>query len=111
MSVFLNLVAYMLMVGGVLVWIWVANRLFLRQSVLPYEPRRQVPWEGIDVLIILFVSVLLQTECIYIGLKLAGVTSWENWDDLNAHAKLVSIFSDLISRFLTLILGIALLIF
>jgi membrane protease YdiL (CAAX protease family) len=111
MSVFLNLVAFMLMVGGILVWIWVVNRLFLRQSVLPYEPRRQVPWEGIDVLIILFTAVLLQTECIYIGLKLAGVTSWDSWNDLDAHAKFVSILADLISRFLTLILGVLLLVF
>lgn len=110
MSVFLNLVAYMLMVGGILVWIWAANRLFLRQPVLPYEPRRQVPWEGIDVLVILFASVLLQTECIYIGLKLVGVTSWENWDDLDAHAKFVSILADLISRFIIVFLGASILV-
>ena len=101
----------MLMVGGILVWIWAANRLFLRQSILPYEPRHQVPWEGVDVLAILFLSVFLQTACIYFGLKFAGVTSWENWNDLDAHAKFVSIFADLISRFLILILGVALLVF
>ena len=73
MPVLLDLFVYAILLGGLLVCIWGVGRIWHRQAVLRYEPRRQVPWEGIDLLLILCAFVLLQWQCITLGLKLAGV--------------------------------------
>lgn len=38
-------------------WITVVQRLWRRQPVVPYEPRRHVPWQGVDLLLVLLVYV------------------------------------------------------
>ncbi len=53
MPVLLDLFVYAILLGGLLVCIWGVGRIWHRQAVLRYEPRRQVPWEGIDLLLIL----------------------------------------------------------
>jgi membrane protease YdiL (CAAX protease family) len=110
MQTVLELFVYALLLGGVMICIWAVGRVWHRQSVLRYEPRRQVPWEGIDLLLILCAFVLLQWQCITIGLKLAGVESIEGWADLDAHAKSVVILADLVSRFLIFATGVAILV-
>lgn len=55
--------------------------------------------------------VLLQWQCIALGLKLAGVESIESWNDLTPQAKSAVILADLVSRLLIFAAGIGILIF
>jgi membrane protease YdiL (CAAX protease family) len=41
------------------VWVWVVVRWRQQLPLLPYQPRRPVPWRGIDVLLILMAYYLL----------------------------------------------------
>ncbi len=38
-------------------WTVVVQRLWRRQAVLAYEPRRHVPWQGLDLLLVLLVYI------------------------------------------------------
>ena len=110
MAVLLNLFAVALLFAGLAVWFWTITRFQQHLPVLPYEPRRPVPWEAIDLLLILCAFVLLQWQCIFLALKFAGVQPTENWTDLDSHAKTAVILCDLVSRFLTLFIGAAILV-
>jgi len=47
-----------MLVAGAALWAWIARRLARRQAVLPFQPRRPVPWGGLDlVLVVLFFLV------------------------------------------------------
>jgi membrane protease YdiL (CAAX protease family) len=106
----INLFAVLLLLGGLLVWVWIAREIWQHQPVLRFEARRQVPWEGIDLLLILCAFVLFQWQCIAFGLKLAGVQPPEGWADLDSHAKTAVILADLVARLLTVAVGVAILV-
>ena len=42
-----------------MVWSWVALRLLRGQKVLPYEPRRRVPWSGGDVALLFLAAIMI----------------------------------------------------
>lgn len=54
-----SLVLTLLLWGFVGVWTLVGVRLWRRQAVLPCQPRRPVPWHGIDLLLVLACSIVL----------------------------------------------------
>ncbi len=54
--------------------------------------------------------MLLQWQCITLGLKLAGVESIESWADLTPRAKSAVILADLVSRLLIFAAGVAILV-
>jgi membrane protease YdiL (CAAX protease family) len=35
-------------------WVWMVRRLVARRPILPYQPRRPVPWGGLDIVLVLF---------------------------------------------------------
>ena len=47
--------------GFIGVWTIVAVRLALGQPVLPYQPRRPVPWRAIDIAVVVIAYVMIQT--------------------------------------------------
>jgi membrane protease YdiL (CAAX protease family) len=61
---------FLIAIHSLAVWLLVAARLVGRQPLVPYEPRRRVPWAGVDVLIVVATIVLLQTA------SLAILMSW-----------------------------------
>jgi len=48
-----NVAVWAVLIGTVLFWVHVVRRWHAGQSVLPYEPRRPVPWDGGDLAIVL----------------------------------------------------------
>ena len=48
-----NVAVWAVLIGTVLFWVYVVRRWHAGQSVLPYEPRRPVPWDGGDLAIVL----------------------------------------------------------
>jgi len=40
-------------------WVWIARRAIRRQPLIPWQPRRIVPWQAVDLLAILVVHVFL----------------------------------------------------
>jgi membrane protease YdiL (CAAX protease family) len=45
-------IGLLLLAAGVRVWAWMARRLARREPIVAYEPRRPVPWGGLDVLLV-----------------------------------------------------------
>jgi membrane protease YdiL (CAAX protease family) len=48
----------------VAVWAWIAARLWQRQAIVPYQPRRPVPWRAIDLAVAAACYVVLQSGII-----------------------------------------------
>ena len=53
----LSAMVFFLLASCLVVWAMILERLWRRQPVLPYEPRRQAPWRAGDVLLILALFV------------------------------------------------------
>ena len=47
---------------------------------MPYEPRRPVPWNGIDVLMFLGIMFLAEIACLKIGMLGSGIHLPDEWD-------------------------------
>ena len=43
------------------------------RPILPYEPRRPVPWSGVDVLMFLVIMFLFEITCLKIGVHVSGI--------------------------------------
>lgn len=74
LTVLAEMAALAVIVGGVSVWLTIVRRILQRRPLLPFEPRRPVPWNGLDVL-----AVLLGYVCLGGLLVLAAnqVLGWE----------------------------------
>lgn len=46
---------------GLLAWILIALRIRAHRQVIPYEPRRPVPWQGVDLAVLLLAFFLAST--------------------------------------------------
>jgi membrane protease YdiL (CAAX protease family) len=110
MAEFAYVVVWSLFAAGLAVLVLTGGKLWRHETVLRYEPRRPVPWDGIDLLLIVCAFLLLQWMCIVIALQLAGISSTGNWTELSAQGKLAAIVGDLVSRLLTLAIGVAILV-
>jgi membrane protease YdiL (CAAX protease family) len=59
LTVLADIAALAVIVGGVSVWLTIFRRILQRRPLVPFEPRRPVPWNGFDVLVVLFGYVCL----------------------------------------------------
>jgi len=72
-----NVAALVVIVGGVYVWVTIFRCLRRRCHPVPFEPRRPVPWGGLDLLLVLFGYVCLGGLLVFAATDLLG---WELHD-------------------------------
>jgi membrane protease YdiL (CAAX protease family) len=65
-------IALVMIVGGIVVWGYILRCLLLRRSIVAFEPRRQVPWNGLDVLLVAIVYVLIGSTLAFAAQELLG---------------------------------------
>ena len=53
--------------GCLAIWFWMATRLQRREPVIAYQPRRPVPWHGMDLLTVLTFYLSLQAGVVAIA--------------------------------------------
>jgi membrane protease YdiL (CAAX protease family) len=68
-----NLIGAMVLGGALASWVWIGLRVGHRQPLLPYEPRRQVTWNGLDVVAIVLVYVVAQVLSIRVAMNKYGL--------------------------------------
>ncbi|QDU25785.1 CAAX amino terminal protease self- immunity [Anatilimnocola aggregata] len=44
--------------GGIAIWVWLVPRLLRRETIIPYQPRRLVPWSLVDLLLVFVLLVV-----------------------------------------------------
>jgi membrane protease YdiL (CAAX protease family) len=59
LSFALEILVLLLFFGSCLSWVGIIRRLLRRQTLIPYEPRSPVPWNGWDVLLLVFIVMML----------------------------------------------------
>lgn len=103
--------AFIAVIGvcGLAAWSWMIGKWQTGHSVLPLEPRRPVPWEGVDLLLILAAFVLIESLCLEVGLRLANVPRPIDWKDPSEQIKMVALSSDMLARIAALLVAIAIL--
>ncbi len=67
-----NIAALTVFAGGITVWLVILQRVVRRRPIVPFERRPPVPWNGLDVLTILFgyaclTVALMQAAHLYLG--------------------------------------------
>ncbi len=92
-------------IGGLVVWAWLAMRLWRREPLLQYEPRRQVPWGGIDLAVVIAAIIVLQGLCLGVAVKWSGVEMPKDWSDLDPQARFVVLSGNLAANVLTLVVA------
>jgi membrane protease YdiL (CAAX protease family) len=103
MDLFLNLLIDAIFIGGFILWGWIATRLWRRQTLLPYEPRRPVPWGAIDLVVVIGAFIFLQGLCLGVAVKWSGVEMPSNWTNLDPRARFVLLSGNLVATVLTLL--------
>ncbi len=53
--------------ASLMVWVLMAVRVWRAVPVLPYQPRRRVPWQGIDLVLVLVVYLATQVGMIFLA--------------------------------------------
>jgi membrane protease YdiL (CAAX protease family) len=66
------LMAMLALIACVVVWTMVARRWRRRQSILPYQPRRPVPWGGFDLLLVLLFYLIVQSGVVEVTRTILG---------------------------------------
>ncbi len=92
-------------IGGLVVWVWLAMRLWRREPLLPYEPRRPVPWGGIDLAVVIAAIIVLQGLCLGVAVKWSGMEMPNDWSDLDPQARFVVLSGNLVANVLTLVVA------
>ncbi len=109
MPTLLDLLDKAMLLGGAGVWVWAGMRWYRREPILQFVPRRPVPWEGIDLLLVIGAVILLQALCLSIGVKWSGIALPKNWSDLDAQSRYVLLASNMVGTAITLVAAIAVL--
>lgn len=65
--VIIQVIVMAILFGGLWSWIWIITKKIKRQPLLHYEPRRPVPWSGIDLAIILIAFLAATTIAVTIA--------------------------------------------
>lgn len=65
--VVLVLLVALAVAASITVWMWVIRCRLAGQPVVPYQPRRPVPWRGVDVALILLVYLLAPAVFLHFG--------------------------------------------
>jgi membrane protease YdiL (CAAX protease family) len=60
-------------VGCLAVWVTIITRWLRRLPVLPYEPRRRVPWKTVDIVLIASIYVFSQVVVFQVAYKWFGI--------------------------------------
>ncbi len=65
--------------GGIGVWVIILRRVLQRRPLVSFEPRRPVPWNGLDVFVVLLAYVSLGAS---LTLAAYGLLGWDfrEWD-------------------------------
>jgi membrane protease YdiL (CAAX protease family) len=90
-------------------WLWLAWRWRSTGILLPMEPRRPVPWEGVDVLLVMAVFFLAEFCCMGVGLRLAGGNLFGELEHQSATGQLIGIACDAVARLATLCIAVVVL--
>ncbi len=105
MLVLLNLLVDAIFIGGAVVWVWAARRLWRREPLLPYEPRRLVPWGGIDLAVVIAAIIFLQGLCLGVAVKWSGVQMPSDWNNLDPQTRFIVLSGNLAANVLTLLVA------
>ena len=73
-SMWLSFLIATVLCGFPVVWITIGVRLWQGKPVLPREPRRPVPWKGIDVLAVLVLWLSLEVVGASLVVNFLGAT-------------------------------------
>ena len=106
---FLEIVGNPIFVGGLIAWIWLVVRAWRGRPILPYEPRRPVPWGGIDLAVVVAAMIFLQGLCLGLAVKWSGIELPNNWNDLDSNARFVVLSGNLVANALTLVVAVLIL--
>lgn len=79
LSLFANVAALAVIIGGISVWAVIISRVRQRRPLVPFEPRRPVPWNMFDVLAILLAYVSLGGTLFFAAHTVLG---WEFQDGI-----------------------------
>ncbi len=96
--------------GALITWAWVASRLWRGQALLPYEPRRLVPWSGVDLLLIVAVYLLAQVIAQTAAARWAGLPQLAEGEKFDARATFVLLAAHLVGNLITLTIALCLLV-
>ncbi|HZZ30033.1 MAG TPA: JDVT-CTERM system glutamic-type intramembrane protease [Pirellulales bacterium] len=92
---------------GVPIWLWLAWRWRSKHTLLAFEPHRPVPWEGVDIVLVLAVFFLAEFFCGSIGLRLAGITPSVEGHGVTSQEELAEFACDAVARLVTVLIGAA----
>ena len=79
------------------------------RPILPYEPRRPAPWNGIDVLMFLGIMFLAEIACLKIGMLGSGTHFPDEGTALDSQQQYLLVTAHFVGSLMTLILGVAML--
>ena len=109
MPVFLSIFEGLVFAAGITAWIWLAMQWRAGRNVLPFEPRRLVPWEGADVLLIVATYLLVGFVCVSAGLRWSGTSIPKAGEEPTPQYATVELASNLAASTITFLAAIAML--
>jgi membrane protease YdiL (CAAX protease family) len=102
------------LLSALLVAVWVPSTAALvvllwqlrkTTPILPYEPRRPVPWSGIDVLMFIGILFLAEIVCLSIGTLMTGIQLPTNDTQLDSHQQSLKLAAQFVSSLMTFAIG------
>jgi membrane protease YdiL (CAAX protease family) len=95
--------------GAFVSWMIVGTRLRRREPLLQYEPRRPVPWNGVDLLLVIAILVLTQFVLVNGAVGIAGITLPKDPTQYSTKEQTVLLVSQFAASLTALILAVAIL--
>lgn len=105
-----NTISDLLFIGGLTIWGCIAARAYFRKPILCREPRRPVPWDGWDLILIFGTLLVGEQFAFYFGFKWSGVPLPRTPSELGSTGALIMLIASAAARVVTLLLAIALLV-
>ena len=96
---------------GLIAWAWIVYRWRSGQPILLFEPRSVVPWEGIDLLIVIAILVVAGQLCLMAAEKWYGIEMPKPADELNGQTQYVLFVCNVVASAVTLLGAMAVLHF
>ena len=109
MPVFLSIFESIVFASGMAAWLWLLTQWRAGRNVLPFEPRRLVPWEGADVLLIVATYLLVGFVCFSAGLRWSGISIPQAGEEPSPQYVTVELTSNLAASTITFLAAIAML--
>jgi membrane protease YdiL (CAAX protease family) len=107
--VFLPTFEGLVLASGIVAWIWLVTQWRARRDVLPFEPRRLVPWQGADVLLIVATYLLVGFICFSAALRWSGTSIPKTGELPSPQYTTVELASNLAASIITFLAAIAML--